>query len=235
MQSINDLKAKQAKELAALEEQHKFAAYLPVMPSFMNLKAGDGAPEVRYNVVGFGGALEVVKGFTIAQFTEFRDGLGLHLRPTALCRGIDKDKYADQFAASIQADTSFSSETEPQTSIKFRFYARVPGFYQAGQLVHVVLHVEGPDYIGNHKKLAASCDFNSRGSHILAGSVRPNAALNGYGDRFISWSVPGNRALHEFLFCGDYADQDLSGPKELSHLYAQLQNMADEFDAKEAV
>ncbi|MNQ72355.1 hypothetical protein D3C85_870570 [compost metagenome] len=231
MQSINELKAKQARELADLEAHHAFAKLLPVMPYHVNLTMSTGTPCASIKVEGIGGALEALKAFTIVPFTEYRDGSTLRLEPMTLIRGIDKDKYADQWAVSVRTDTNFCGEMGPHTSVKVWFYARIEGAYQANGMVCITLDVNGPDYIGNFKALAPSCEYTSNArTQVKRGSIRPNAALNGYCDRFHSWSVPGNRALYDFLIVGDYADQDATGPKQLSHLFGQLQNMSDEFD-----
>lgn len=232
LQSIEALKAKQAQELATLEAQHKFAALLPVAPSFVHL--GEGSePQARISVEGLGGALEVLKLFTIVPFTEYRNGTSLILKPIALCPGIDPDKHCDQWAASLVSDTSFGLES---TTVKVKFFARIPGAFRSKGVAKIILEVsepKGADYRHNYRHLGARCEYvdNSR-SQVKRGSIRPNAALNGYGDRFHSWSVPDGRALHEFLFTADYANQDASGPKELSHLFGMFQNMADEFDNK---
>lgn len=232
MKSINELKASHARELADLEAQHAVAKLLPLVPSFVYFHP-DGEVQARIAVEGLGGALEALKAFTVVPFTEYRNGSTLMLKPTALIPGIDKDKHCDQFAASLISDTSFSGAS---TTVKVKFFARIPGVYQAGGIVEILLEVsepKGEDYRHNFKKMGASCEWtNANRLQIKHGTIRPNAALYGYGDRFHSWSVPGSRALHEFLFSADYADQDATGAKELSHLYGQFQNMVDEFDCK---
>lgn len=235
MESIEALKAKQARELADLKAKHAFAALLPVKPFHVDLNTSH-VPYAIIAVEGLGEALEALKAFTIVPFTEYRNGTELHLKPMALIPGIDKDKHCDQFAASLISDTSFCGEGGPRTTIKVCFFARIPGAYQAGQIVRIALDVSEPrgqDWRHNNRYLGATCEYTSNArSQVKRGSIRPNAALNGYGDSFHAWSVPGDQALHEFLFSADFADQDASGPKQLSHLYGQLQNMADEFDNK---
>lgn len=232
MQSINELKAQQARELAALEAKHKLAALFPLAPSYVAADTATGTPRVSYKVNGLAGALEVLKAFTIVPFTEYRDGF-LHLKPIALCKGIDADKHADDIAASILAETSFVSHLGyPLTTISVRFFARIPGLELANGVAQVTLKVEGPDYIGGFNILGASCEFTSNNrSQVKPGSIRPNAALYGAG-RLIKWSSDSNNATHEYLINADFADMDASGDKELSHLYATLQNLADEFDNK---
>lgn len=233
MQSIDDLKAKQARELAELEARHKFAALLPFAPSYIALNAATGTHRVSFKVEGLGGALEALKAFTVAPFTEYRDG-NLHLKPVALCKGADPDKHSDQWAVSLVVETDFLSHIgKPHTDAKMKFFARVPGVVEANGLVHVTLDIKGPDYIGGFDALAATCAFTGkgRGRHVAHNSKAPNLALNAYCDRVISYGGMGeDRAHYEYLICTDYADQDCSGSKELSHLYGQLQNMADEFD-----
>lgn len=232
MQSIEEMKAQQARELAALEAKHKLAALMPLAPSYVAADTATGTPRVSYKVQGLAGALEVLQAFTVVPFTEYRDGF-LHLKPIAFCKGIDADKHADQWGASIVAETSFTSNLGyPLTTIKVKFFARIPGLELANGVVHVTLNVTGPDYIGAFNVLGASCQYTSNNrSQVKAGSIRPNAALNGAG-RLIAWSIDSNSAHHEYLINSDFADQDATGNKELSHLYATLQNLADEFDNK---
>lgn len=236
MQSIDDLKAKQAQELAKLEAEHKFAALLPFEPSYIALSCATGTPRVSFKVEGLGGALEALKAFTVVPFTEYRNG-GLHLKPVALCEGADPDRHSDQWAVSLVAETDFLSHLGyPLTTVKLKFFARVPGVIETNGIVRVTLDIQGPDHIGGFNALAATCAFTGKGSgrHIERNSKAPNLALNGYCDRVISYGGMGdNRAYYVYLIHSDYADQDCSGSKELSHLYGQLQNMADEFDNKE--
>lgn len=233
MQSIEELKAKQAQELADLEAKHKFTALLPFAPSYLAIKAATGTPRASFKVKGLGGALEALKAFTIVPFTEYRDG-ALHLKPVALCKGADPDKHSDQWGASFVAETDFLSHLGyPHTTVKLKFFARVPGVIETNGLVHITLDIQGPDYIGGFNALGASCTFAGKGRarHVVRGSKAPNAAVNSYFDRVISYGgMAEDRAHYEYLICTDYADQDCSGDKELSHLYGQLQNMADEFD-----
>lgn len=237
MQSINDLKAKQAQELADLEAKHKFVALLPFEPSYVALKCATGTPRVSFKVEGLGGALEILKAFTVVPFTEYRDGF-LHLKPVALCKGADPDKYSDQWAVSLVAETDFLSHLGyPHTTVKLKFFARIPGIIETNGLLHVTLDIQGPDYIHGFNALGASCSFTGKGSrrHVERNSKTPNQALNAYCDRVISYGgIDEGQAHYEYLICVDYADQDCAGPKELSHLYGQLQNMADEFDNKGA-
>lgn len=230
LQSIEALKAKQARELAELEAQHAVAHFLPLVPSFVYIPQG-GEIQARIPVEGLGGALEALKLFTVVPFAEYRNGTTLIYKPMALIPGIDKDKHCDQFAASLVSDTSFSSNA---TTVQVKFFARIPDIFRDNGIVEIVLEVsepKGADYRHNYKKMGARCEWTDAGRlQVKRGSIRPNPALYGYGDRFQAWGVPNGRALHEFLFSADYADQDASGPKELSHLFGQFQNMADEFD-----
>lgn len=230
LQSIEALKAKQARELAELEAQHAVAHFLPLAPSFVYLPQG-GEIQARIPVEGLGGALEALKLFTVVPFAEYRNGTTLLFKPMALIPGIDKDKHCDQFAASLITDTSFSGAS---TEVKVKFFSRIDDGSKGGRIIEILLEVgepKGADYRHNFKKMGARCEWTDNGRlKVKQGTIRPNAALYGYGDRFQAWGVPSGRALHEYLFAADYADQDARGPKELSHLFGQFQNMADEFD-----
>jgi hypothetical protein len=229
MQDINELKAKQARELADLKAMQDFAQLLPLAPSYVRASLVAGTPRATIKVEGIGGALEALKLFTIVPFTEYRDGC-LNLKPIAFCKGIDADKHADQWAASLVAETTFISDLGPHTKVKLKFFARIPGALQANGVVHITLAIKGPDYIGMFNALGASCELSPGRKQVRQGTKRPNNALNGYCDRVISWASDDTTANYEYLICSDYADQDATGPKELSHLFGQLQNMSDEFD-----
>lgn len=230
LKSIEALKAKHARELADLELQHAVATLLPLAPSFVHFSQ-DGETTARIQVEGLGGALEALKLFTVVPFTEYRNGPNLLFKPMALIPGIDKEEHCDDWAASLITDTSFSSNS---TEVKVKFFSRIDDGSRGGQIIEILLEVsepKGADYRHNFKKMGARCEWSDAGRlQIKHGSIRPNSALYGYGDKFQAWSVPGSRALHEYLFKADYADQDASGPKELSHLFGMFQNMADEFD-----
>lgn len=237
MQDINELKAQQAqqaRELAELEAKQAFAQLLPLAPSYVTVSALTGTPRASFKVQGLGGALEALKAFTIVPFTEYRGGGCLNLKPIALCKGIDADKHADQWAASLVADTTFISDLGPHTKVKLKFFARIPGAFQANGVIHVTLDIQGPDYIGMFNALGASCELSPGRKQVKQGTKRPNDALNGYFDRVITWASDDTSANYEYLICSDWSDKDATGPKELSHLFGQLQNMSDEFDNKEA-
>lgn len=227
MKTIEQLQAEQAKALAALKAEHELAALMPAPPTYVSTSRLTGSPWVSYKVEGLRGALELFKLFTVVPFAEYRDGC-LSLKPGELLKPEARDKFASQWAYSIDVSTNFESHCGAGTTLKIKFFARVPG---VDVPVHVTADVTGPGYIGSFNALGASCQWKA--NKVVRGSKAPNRALCGVG-RLIAWGTGSEEwANYSYLVSAEYADIDQSF-EDLREAMLNLQNLSDEFDAKVA-
>lgn len=223
MKSIQELQAKQAKELAELEAAHKIAAELPVKPSSVQAWATTGEPWVNFKVQGIRGAIELIRQFLIVPFAEYRNGT-LSLKPL--------EQLPPEFAANNSAGYAFDLNVSESVGsfgprAKLSFFARLP----VAGLVRVNLDIEGPNYIGTFYALKP--DYQTWQGRLKKSSpVRPNPELNGASDKVIKWAGgSADHIVYSYLFVADQVDIDQPG-SELTHAVDQLQNLSDAHDAK---
>lgn len=235
MQTIEQLQAKQAATMARLEKELAVAKLLPAVPHYVDASANMGWPLASYKVKGIRGAIAMLKAFTVVPFTEYRDGC-TRLQPVQFVPESKRDTHAGQWALAIGVNTDFVSTCNAGTDVRIRFFARVEGL----DVVNIWLDVEGPNYIGSFQALAADCQMRNTGRFghgrtVVAGSVRPNAAMNRATDKFIQWSTgTPERANIDYLVRADLANVDTPAA-ELTHALAVLTGLSAEFDAKETI
>jgi len=227
MQTVEQLKAKQAAELAKLEAANALAALLPIPPKMAFAERVTGTPFVCYDVDGVAGAIEAIKLFTVVPFTEYRNG-SLKLCPMQFVPEEKRDVHAGQWALQIDVKHHFFSHCGAGTTATIKFFARVQG---VDVPVHIWLDIKGQGYIGSMPKWAPTASIkrgrfgHESGGGVERGSVRANVILSSQCQRTITWGTGGDDwANHSYLVSADYADQDAT-PDELTHALAVLENL----------
>lgn len=227
MKSLDELKAQQAKELAELEKAHAIAACLPVEGARVMPFAATGTPWVNYKVKGIAGALDLIRAFVVVPFGEYRNGC-LKLAPAEQLSEAWREDNAACWAASLHVNQSVGERHSYGPSARVTFFARVPGV----GLVRVNADIAGQGYIDSCPRFSAS--YQIKAGRLIRDSVRANAKLNGYADKYIKWAGgDAENLVYEYLFSADVADDDMPGA-DCSHLCGQFEAMADELDVKEA-
>ncbi len=237
MKSLDEMKAQQAAELATLEKQHALASKLPVTPWFVLLPSkATGYPSASIKVQGIRGAIEALKAFTVVPFAEHRDGC-LRLVPMEYVPEQARDKVSAQWAFQLKVDTHFFSHCGAGTNLKISFFARVSGA-SAADIVSITLDVTGPNYIGSFMALAARAQFRNSGAYgqgraVVSGSKGPNVVLAAECGRVIDWATGGDDwANYSYLIATELEGTDATAA-ELVEPFNVLQNLSDQFDAKE--
>lgn len=222
MKTVEQLKAEQAAQLAALEAQHAIASKLPGTPWYVTESRATGCPGASYKVKGLRGALELFRQFeTVVPFAKVREGC-LYLRPVECLPEKVRENAVGEFAVKLDVTQGFRGQFGP--TVKMHFWARVENL----GVIEITADIEGPGYIGAFHSLG--CSYRMRGEQVERGSVRPNAALYGACQDTIRWAGSDDSAHYTYLIGADYQGED-NEIATLGHAPAILQNLADELDA----
>ena len=229
MQTVEQLQAKQAAELAALQREHAIANALPLAPSSI-VEVKGLPPKATYKVQGVRGALELLQKFpVIVPFTQYRNGW-LRLTPLELVPEHHQTSNTDgAYAAHLNTNYHAESHCNAGTDAKLKFFTRAEGV----GIVQISADITGPDYIGGYHRLNPTTNQKGARGRIVERTFSANPMLNGYFDRVQYWSTGDIGPIKawanvDYLLCAD-TDAD-SAPEKQSHAIGQLVNLADELE-----
>lgn len=224
MKTIEELKNHHAKEIANLERQLAIAEALPVAPHGVML-TGTGCPWVSYKRATFAQALEVFRAYadrSQVRPMEIRRSGCTVVQPVATMakQYANADSDGCEYGAFIRVHQGEGFGPD----VDLIFYAEVEG---AGY-VRVCVDLEPERYSGSYWYRLSAKREEVRGYRDKLESVtyRPNAAMNGYADKLISWGTGDMGPIKKgadisYLFIFD-----------VDHIAGQLQNISGEFDPK---
>ena len=197
METIEQLKAKHAKELEQAEQLHAIAAQLPAAPDRLS-HAYRGHYWATYKTPTTAQVVALIRQFAplIVPVAEVRDGC-LYQVPADLLPARAAAKYETE-----GQDFAFGLDTRQGrgygVTVQFWFYCRVP----SGVIVKVICDL--PD---NHRASARLTppDYDRRGQPMTQGSASPNPILRGIFHDHTSWgaNTRGEDAHYTFKLFDD--------------------------------
>src|SRR5574337_202605 len=222
MESFDELRARHARELDALNRRHAIANACPIPPGMVTSETAR-APWVSYTVPTLADACNIMRAFTVIPSELWRSGCTM-VAPESTMSERDKSRYGEPTSGPWACWIDVSSGEGFGPSARLVFYAELP----TGP---VRVNVDfGRGYIGTCPPLAPVWQI-SRGASgkIYAKSARPNPELHSASDDYVNWSSGDlgpikESARHSYLFCADQYET-MPGAKE-SHALAQLAILA---------
>lgn len=227
MQTVEEMKAKQAADLAKLEAEHAIACKLPLPPKFAMLVSTGEKAWITYEAPDLWAALELMAKFDPIGFHKFK-GTYTRYEPEAVNAARKKDKgESDGLALVAKFDTSGGEGHGPNVSLCFFAYVgddickikidlRPEGYGPAswGQY--------GPRFQRNGRGQSRVLD----GSRYIAGDFTPNPTLSGMTDAYTKWGSGSREAWqYTYALCADYVAADYSATWTDARL--RLENIAN--------
>lgn len=200
METIEQLKAKHAKELAQAEQVQSIAAQLPAAPDRL-MPAYRGHYWATYKTPTTAQVAALIRQFAplIVPVAEVRDGC-LYQVPVDLLPARAATKYETE-----GQDFAFGLDTRQGrgygVTVNFWFYCRVP----SGVIVKIICEL--PDNYRASAMLTPP-EYDRRGEPITQGSASPNRILRGIFHDHTSWSANtrGEDAHYTFKLFDDAPD-----------------------------
>lgn len=224
METLEQMKERQAKELAKLEAEHAIASLAPIPPKRAMLVSTGEKAWLTYESADLWEALDVMRAFQVIPFNEYR-GTFLRFEPEEInARPNNRHKgehKSGPYIAEIKAD--HGEGFGPNASL--RFYARL-----GADIVAVHCDLKRPGYGPSSwwqygaQFIANSAGRKRRldGQRYIRGDFRANAKLSAYADKVTTWGTGSEEsAQHSYCLMAD----DESG--EWTEAAARLENIAE--------
>lgn len=228
MKTIDQLKAEQSAQLAKLEYELNVANAMPLTPDRV-MQTALGEPWVTYKVKGIRPVIDLMRAFVVVPMVMLKDGC-TYIKPLEQIKPEKHEKTTGTYAVSLTVNQGSGFGPD----VKLYFFARV----EAIGLIRVCINVDGPDYIGMYKALAADVsEQRDRNNRITARSYSANTRLYSLCDNLINWSSGDSGPIKtsaniQYFFCAD-VDGDSPGAEQ-SHTIGQLTNLCDMVEPENA-
>jgi hypothetical protein len=220
MQTLEELKAKQAREVAKLEAEHALANLCPVPPKSVQLTSGGLAPWISYECESLVDALALVGRLgEIVPFWQYK-GTFTRLQPEALATEKSGETVGGPFAFAF--DVSQGDGFGPSAQLK--------AFYRlsSGEIAQAHIRLRpagyGPEAWHSYsaRPVYRSSGYGNRESRIID-TWHANNSLSAMSDKYIKWGTGDSKSAHfEYLFAADYEEGGQS------HAESQLWSIAEE-------
>lgn len=206
METLEQLKAKQAKELAKLEAEHAIAALAPIPPKRAMLVSTGERAWLTYECADLWEALDVMRAYQPIPFNEYRGTFcryepeEINERPNNRHKG---ECASGPYIAEIKAD--HGEGFGPNASL--RFYARL-----GADVVSVHCDLKRPGYGPSAWwQYAAQFIANPRGrsrrldgNRYISGDFRANGKLSAMMDKVTTWGTgSAEAAQHSYAISAD--------------------------------
>lgn len=223
MDSIEQLKAKQAKELAKLETEHAIASLCPLPPrSVMEVSTGERA-WITYDVTSLWEALDILAKFEPLAFHKFK-GTYTRFETAAINDKRTRDK-GEETAGPFLALIDVSQGEGFGPSIVFAFYAKVGDDICKIRCDYGYGH--GGQYGASFRANPGGSSRRLHGNRYINGDFVANAALAATAESYIRWAT-GSRenANFGYAFGADYMDDETGvAGYDIDAIY-RLENLA---------
>lgn len=209
MQTMEELKAKQAKELAKLETEHAIAAACPLAPKrVMEVGTGERA-WISYSAPDLRGALAIMAAFQPLAFGKFK-GTYTRYEPEEINAKRTRDK-GEEIGGPYVAALNVNQGEGFGPSADFCFFARI-----GGDVCKVRVDIES-GYVGTAPQYGAGFVRNDRGSsrrigarnRYVIGDFVANSAISSMAETYTKWASGSRESCHfVYVFGADYMDDD---------------------------
>lgn len=226
MMTVDELKAKQAAELAKLEAEQAIAALAPVPPHRVMLVGTGERAWISYEAADLWAALDIMAAFQPVAFYQFK-GTYTRFEPEPLNDKRTRDKgESDGVPLVALIETGGGEGFGPNATLAFFAYL-------GDDLCKVKIDLRPAGYgPASWWQYAARFQADPRGQsrrldgqRYINGTFMPNDKLAGMTDRRIRWGS-GSREAWQFTYelCADYAAADYSADWTDARL--RLENIA---------
>jgi hypothetical protein len=212
METLEQMKERQAKERAKLEAEHAIANLAPVPPRAVMLTACGERAWISYEADSLWAALDVMAKFQPVAFYKFK-GTYTRYEPEAINDKRTRDKgESDDVPLVALIDTSGGEGFGPNALLCFFAYL-------GDDLCKVKIELKpegyGPalwwqyaaQFIANARGTSRRLD----GNRYILGDFRANETLAGMSDCYTKWGSGSREAWHfTYALCADYANSDYS-------------------------
>lgn len=223
MQTLEEMKAKHAAELAKLEAEHALAALAPIPPKRVQITSVKLGDWLTYDCASLWDALDIMSKFHPIPFYEFK-GTFTRYVPPALNIGRDAgEEKSGPYVARIS--TSQGEGFGPTVDLCF--------FVMLGETiceVHCKLRDKWCDQFGQYRApFHAHSGGRSRmlaGNRYIAGDFRANPKLSGMMDKTTHWGS-GSQEAASFSYAISADSVEGDGPCEWRDAGLRLENIAE--------
>lgn len=234
MQTVEEMKAKQARDLAKLEAEHAIANHLPLPPKFVMLVTTGEKAWITYYVADLWEALEVMAKFEPVAMYKFK-GTYTRYEPEPINDARTKDKgESDGVPLVAKIATSGGEGHGPNAALEFFAYV-------GGDLCKIKCDLHGrfgasswgqygPRFVQNTGGRSKKLDGYNR---YVRGDFRANDKLAAMTCAYTSWGQGCDKAWSfTYALAADYANADYSA--EWSDARLVLENIAEAFHGEKA-
>jgi hypothetical protein len=226
MMTVDELKAKQAAELAKLEAEQAIAALAPVPPHRAMLVGTGERAWISYEAADLWAALDIMAAFQPVAFYQFK-GTYTRFEPEPINDKRTRDKgESDGVPLVALIETGGGEGFGPNATLAFFAYL-------GDDLCKVKIDLRPAGYgPASWWQYAARFQADPRGQsrrldgqRYISGTFMPNDKLAGMTDRRVRWGS-GSREAWQFTYalCADYANADYSADWTDARL--RLENIA---------
>lgn len=210
MQTVEEMKAKQAADLAKLEAEHAIASGLPLPPKFVMLVSTGEKAWVTYYVADLWEALETMAKFEPLAMYKFK-GTYTRYEPEAINDARKKDKgESDGVPLVAKIVTSGGEGHGPNAALEFFAYV-------GGDICKIKCDLHGRygrNASGYGPRFVQAANGRSRvldGPRYLRGDFRANDKLAAMACGYTMWGTGCDKAWQfTYALAADYANADYS-------------------------
>lgn len=227
METLEQMKERQAKELAKLEAEHALAALAPIPPKRAMLVSTGERAWITYEAADLWAALDIMAAFQPIAFYKFK-GTYTRYEPEALNDKRTRDKgESDDVPLVAKFDVSHGEGFGPNVTLAFFAYLgddickvqidlKRPGFGPSSWWSY------GPQFVAHPHGRSRRLE----GQRYISGDFRANPKLAGMTDHNTKWgSGSAESSQYTYALCADYANADYSADWTDARL--RLENIAE--------
>lgn len=226
MMTIEELKAKQAKDLAKLQTEQALAALCPIPPKFaFEVSSGEKA-WITYEASDLWAAIDIMAKFQPIAFYKFK-GTYTRYEPEAINDKRTRDKgTCDDVPQVALIEVNHGEGFGPNVDLVFFAYL-------GDDICKIKIDLHrglGPDSWWNYgPRFVANERGQSRrleGKRYISGDFLANSKLSGMTDTYTKWgSGSADASRYTYSLCADYANADYSADWTDARL--RLENIAN--------